>query len=147
MSPVGSLAVTFDERVFPDQDVFSDMSELIRWISRNSSKPGRRSKGETIIIHASPAWSRETMDEDPAVIAEDLLNEVGRVLELPPVRPTNATAHLWKHGLVENSLGESYIFSSADMVGVAGDWCLGRLSEHAFMSGTGLGRAIVSAVH
>ena len=147
MSPVWALALTFDDKVFPDQDVFSDMSELIRWVSRNTSKPGRRDKGETVIVHASPAWSRETMDEDPAVIAEELLSEVGRVLDLPPISPTRATAHLWKNGLVETSLGESYLFSSDHMVGVAGDWCLGRLAEHAFMSGTGLGRAISGAMH
>ena len=81
-----------------------------------------------------------------AVIAEELLSEVGRVLDLPPMRPTTTAAHLWKHGLVENSLGESYIFSSDENVGVAGDWCLGRLAEHAFMSGNGLGKAIAASL-
>ena len=56
------------------------------------------------------------------------------------------TAYLWKHGLVDQSLGESYVFSSQHNVGAAGDWCLGRLAEHAFDSGSGLGRAIVAAL-
>jgi renalase len=38
------------------------------------------------------------------------------------------------------------LFSTEHLVGVAGDWCLGRLAEHAFESGTLLGRAIVDAV-
>jgi renalase len=56
------------------------------------------------------------------------------------------TAHLWKYGLVDHSLGESFVFSSDHNVGIAGDWCLGRLAEHAFESGTGLARAIVNSL-
>jgi hypothetical protein len=62
------------------------------------------------------------------------------------VRPVKTIAHLWRHGLVDASLGESYVYSSEHRVGVAGDWCLGRLAEHAFDSGTSLGRAIVASL-
>jgi renalase len=56
------------------------------------------------------------------------------------------TAHLWRYGLVEQPLGETYIYSSQSDVGVAGDWCLARLSEHAFESGAVLGRAVVASL-
>ncbi len=134
-----------DEKVLPDQDVYSDMSEVIRWIARNNTKPGRNSRGESIVIHASPSWSRETEDADPEVVAEELWNEISHVLGLPPVRPTRMTAHLWRHGLVDQSLGETYIYSTEHKVGVAGDWCLGRLAEHAFESGDRLARAIIDS--
>lgn len=145
MHPCWSLMVRLDERVLPDQDVYSDMSEVIRWIARNNTKPGRSSRGESIVIHASPSWSRETEDADPEIVAEELWNEISHVLGLPPVRPTRMTAHLWRHGLVDHSLGETYIFSSEHKVGVAGDWCLGRLAEHAFESGDRLARAIIDS--
>lgn len=32
------------------------------------------------------------------------------------------------------------------MVGIAGDWCLGRLAEHAFDSGALLGKAMLEAL-
>lgn len=147
MSPCWSLMVRLDETVFPDQDVFSDMSEVIRWIARNNTKPGRSARGETIVVHASQSWSRETEEADPEVIADELWSEVSHILGLPPARPSQMTAHLWQHGLVEASLGESFIFSSEHNVGIAGDWCLGRLAEHAYESGQGLGRAIVSSVN
>ena len=73
-------------------------------------------------------------------------NEVCNVLSLPPTRPAQLSAHLWRQGLVDHSLGETFLFSSDHMVGIAGDWCLGRLAEHAFESGTRLGRAIVEAL-
>lgn len=146
MSPCWAVMVRLDTRLLPESDVFSDMSEVVRWVSRNNAKPGRSGKGDQVLIHASPAWSRETEDADPEVVAEDLWAEVSHVLGLPPTRPAQMSAHLWKHGLVETSLGETFLFSSEDMVGVTGDWCLGRLAEHAFDSGARLGKAVMDAL-
>ena len=65
MSPCWALMVRFDEVTLPDQDVFSDMSEVVRWIARNNTKPNRNARGETIVVHASPQWSREAEDAEP----------------------------------------------------------------------------------
>lgn len=146
MSPIWSLMVRLEERVLPDQDVYSDMSDVIRWVARNQVKPGRQPRGENIVIHASQAWSREAEDAEPELVAEELWSEVSHLLRLPPVRPALMTAHLWRHGLADTPLGESFVFSTKDMVGCAGDWCLGRLAEHAYESGQGLARAIVGAL-
>jgi predicted NAD/FAD-dependent oxidoreductase len=89
---------------------------------------------------------RKTEDAEPEIVAEELWSEVCHVLALPPVLPSQMTAHLWRYGLVEQPLGETYIYSSQYNVGVAGDWCLGRLSEHSSESGVALGRAIVASL-
>lgn len=146
MLPTWAVLVELDRQTLPDQDVYSDMSEVLRWIARNSSKPGRNVKNETVVIHASPSWSRETEDADPEEIADELWNEVTRQLGLPPVVPRQMTARLWRHGLVDQSLGDTFLYSSHYKVGAAGDWCLGRLAEHAYESGQGLGRAIVNSL-
>lgn len=145
MSACWALLVRLDEPVLPGNDVFSDMSQVVRWIARNNSKPGRTGRGDNIVVHAGQAWSRETEDADPMAIAEELWAEVSHVFSLPPVRPAEMQAHLWRHAVTEASLGESYLFSRGQMVGVAGDWCLGRIAEHAFDSGTLLGKAILDA--
>lgn len=146
MSPTWAVMVRVDEHIMPDQDVYSDMSEVIRWVCRNNGKPGRNPRGDHVLIHASPGFSRETEDTDPQQIAEELWAEVSHALSLPPTRPSQLSAHLWKQGLVDQSLGETFLFSSEHMVGVCGDWCLGRLAEHAFESGTRLGKVIVDAL-
>lgn len=146
MSPCWALMVRLDERMLPEADVYSEMSDVVRWIARNNTKPGRGTRGETIVVHASPAWSREIEDAEPEAVAEELWNEVSHIFGLPPARPSQMSAHLWRHGLVEQSLGESYVFSREAKVGCAGDWCLGRLAEHAFESGAGLGKALVDAL-
>ncbi len=143
ISPCWAVLVRLDDRILPTRDVYSDMSEVVRWVARNNAKPGRPSRGDHIVIHASPSWSRETEDAEPEDIATELWNEVANALSLPPTRPAQLSAHLWRQGLVDQSLGETFLFSHQHMVGVAGDWCLGRLAEHAFESGIGLGKAIV----
>lgn len=146
MTPCWALMVKLDERMLLERDVYSDMSEVVRWIARNNTKPGRTASGESIVIHASPAWSRETEEADPEEIANELWSEVSHVLGLPPVRPVRMTAHLWKNALVDQALAESYIYSGEDRVGLAGDWCLGRVADHAFESGAALGKAIVGSL-
>lgn len=146
MLPCWALMIKLDERTLPDRDVYSDMSDVIRWIARNNSKPGRGSKGDHVVVHASPAWSREAEDADPEVVASEMWAEVSHLLSLGPVRPSHMSANLWRDGLVDASLGKSFIFSTEHMVGACGDWCLGRLVEHAFDSGLGLGNAVVGAL-
>jgi renalase len=146
MSPCWAVMVRLDTHLLPEKEVYSDMSEVIRWVSRNNAKPGRSGRGDQVLIHASPAWSRETEDADPEAVAEDLWAEVSHALGLAPTRPAQMSAYLWKHGLVETSLGETFLFSSDDMVGVTGDWCIGRLAEHAFDSGARLGKVIMDAL-
>ena len=143
LAPCWSLMVKLDEPILPRFDVYSDMSQIIRWISKNNSKPGRNARGEHVVVHASQSWSRETEDAEPDLVAEELWAEVCHLLDLPPNRPSQMQAYLWRNGLVDQPVGETYLYSSAASVGCAGDWCSGRLAEHAFISGTRLGRAIV----
>ncbi len=122
------------------------MSQTVRWISRNNSKPGRAARGDHIVVHAAPTWTRQTEDLEPEAVAEELWAEVSHALNLPPVRPAQMVAHLWRHAYVDTPLGETFLFAREHMVGVAGDWCRGRLAEHAFESGAYLGNAIVDAL-
>lgn len=145
MQPCWALMIRLDQRILPDQDVFSDMSQIVRWISRNNSKPGRNARGDHIVVHAAPTWTRQTEDLDPDAVAEELWAEVSHALSLPPVRPVQMVAHLWRHAFVDSPLGETCLFAREHMVGVAGDWCRGRLAEHAFESGATLGNSILEA--
>ncbi len=132
--------------MLPDYDAYSDMSQVIRWVGRNNKKPGRSSRGEYIVVHAAPAWTRETKDAEAEAVAEELWSEVCHLLDLPPVRPQQMGAYLWCHGLVEQPLGETYVLDSGLMVAAAGDWCRGRSADQAFESGAALGKAMVDAL-
>lgn len=44
-SPIWALMIRLEERVLPEYDAYSDMSQTIRWVGRNNVKPGRSSRG------------------------------------------------------------------------------------------------------
>jgi renalase len=147
MTPCWSLLVRTDEPVLRDHDVQGDLSDVIRWVSRNSSKPRRSQESECLVVQASPAFSRATQDDEPAAVAIDLWAEVCRVTGWPADRrPIELHAHLWRYAFADRPLGETCLFSSALMVGVAGDWGRGRLAEHAFESGLSLAKQMVAAI-
>ncbi|MFT3732638.1 MAG: FAD-dependent oxidoreductase [Hyphomicrobium sp.] len=146
MLPCWALMVRIDDKTFPDLDVFRNVSQVLHWIARDNSKPGREPNGETLVAHASPAWSFAAEQGDAMDVAEELWSEVGAVLGLSPVRPSRMLAYLWRQSIVGQALGETHLYSAESRVGVAGDWCLGAFAEHAFTSGNHLGRAIAAAI-
>lgn len=147
MTPCWSLLLRTPEPILRNYDVHGDLSDVIRWVSRNGSKPRRSQEAECLVVQASPAFSRSTRDEDPGAVAEQLWEEVCRVTGWPVGRrPLVMHAHLWRHAFADRPLGETCLFSSALMVGVAGDWGRGRLAEHAFESGLSLARQMVAAI-
>lgn len=144
--PCWALMVRIDDVTFPPQDVFMNVSEVARWIARDNTKPGRDPQGETLVVHASSAWSVAAEQADAEDVAEELWSEVGEALDLPPVRPSHMMASLWRQGVVGKALGETHLYCPEARLGVAGDWCLGSFAEHAFTSGRHLGQAIAAAV-
>ncbi len=146
MLPCWAAMVRIDENNFPEEDVFSNVSDVIRWIARDNTKPGRDPRGETLVVHATPFWSQASERADPEDVAEELWNDVSEALDLPPVRPLRMTAYLWRQGIVDQPLGQTHLYCPESRVGVAGDWCLGGSAEHAFQSGGHLGQAIIAAL-
>lgn len=147
MAPCWSLQVHLDKPVMGDRDVHGERSEVVRWIARNTSKPRRPAGVECLVVHASHVWSRTTEQEEPTTVANEMWEEMRKLLNLPAsLQPIAMQAHLWKHGFAERPLGETYVYSSEHRVGIAGDWCRGRLVDHAFESGVGLGKALVASM-
>jgi hypothetical protein len=146
MLPCWTLMVRLESKILPEQDIFSGLSDVIHWLARNNTKPGRNSSGECVVVHGSSDWSREAEDFDSEAVAEELWSEVSHLLSLPPIRPSHMTAHLWRDGLVDQPLGQPCLYSPEHKAGLAGDWCLGRSAEDAFASGAHLGRAIADSL-
>jgi len=105
----------------------------LAWVARDASKPGRP-ESETWVLHASPSWSREHLEEEPGAIAEQLLEAfAAEVGALPEVR--FQVAHRWRYARVETPLGVPCVFDEEAGIVVAGDGCLGPRIEAAWLSG------------
>jgi renalase len=113
----------------------------ISWAARETGKPGRQGR-ERWILHASPDWSRDHLEDDP--------DAVGRVLAAAFSDITGAgpavwvQAHRWRFAQVSRSAGSAFALDWSARVGVCGDWRLGGRIEAAWLSGRHLGLTLCS---
>ncbi|MEO0619836.1 MAG: FAD-dependent oxidoreductase [Pseudomonadota bacterium] len=141
MSPCWTVIVNLENRLELPFDAASQIGTILAWVARDSSKPSRRKDSEIWILQSTPDWSKEFVEEEPDLVAQDLWEEFRTAF--PAVAghtPVNLSAYRWRFALVERSLGSSALFSRDKLLGAAGDWCLGPRAEAAFEAATALVR-------
>jgi len=111
----------------------------LRWIARNSSKPGRNGK-ETWLLHASPEWSEAHLEDDPERVAGALLFAFG---QLGGPAPQDWTAHRWRYADTEPPLDEGCAWRPDIGLGLCGDWLNGGKVEGAWLSGRALAEHVL----
>lgn len=145
MAPCWAAMVAFDSRVIGVADIIrGGREDPLALIARNSSKPGR--SGETFVLHASPEWSRERLEDDKQAVAADLLaamrHAAGPDVLLP--EPVHLVAHRWRYALTETPLDAPFIANEDNTLMACGDWCIGGRIEAAHQSGLALAQRILS---
>ncbi|MFN7856733.1 MAG: NAD(P)/FAD-dependent oxidoreductase [Acidovorax sp.] len=103
----------------------------LRWVARNSSKPGRRGQ-ETWLLHASPEWSEAHIEDDAESVSATL---VEAFIALGGRRPLAATAHRWRYADTEPPLTMGCWWDETAKLGLCGDWLHGGKVEGAWLSG------------
>lgn len=124
----------------PQWNVARSTHHRIAWLARESSKP-RRSAIERWTVQASPEWSLEHVQDDPARVEAKLLKAFA---ELTGIRtqPAETWIHRWGQAKTLKPLGTSHLYRSAAGLGTCGDWHLGHRVEDAFVSGLSLALAV-----
>jgi hypothetical protein len=112
----------------------------IAWLARESSKPGRGGV-ERWTVQASPAWSREHLEDDAQRVQAKLLKAFGEVTGIY-AQPSYAQVHRWRWARTEAPLGVGHLWDDQAGLGACGDWCLGHRVEDAFVSGLELALAV-----
>ena len=111
----------------------------LRWIARNSSKPGRSGE-ETWLLHARPEWSEAYLEDDPERVAEALLYAFA---QLGGPAPQAWTAHRWRYADTEPPLEEACAWRPEVGLGLCGDWLNGGKVEGAWLSGRALAERVL----
>lgn len=111
----------------------------LRWIARNSSKPGR-SGDETWLLHARAEWSEAHLEEDAESVAATLLHAFG---QLGGPTPESWTAHRWRYADTEPALAEGCAWRPDAGLGLCGDWLNGGKVEGAWLSGRMLAEQVL----
>ncbi|MBU6378287.1 MAG: FAD-dependent oxidoreductase [Gammaproteobacteria bacterium] len=141
MAPCWALLLTSTRPLAIHGSYLRPQSTEIAWVARDSSKPTRRPEHHAYVVHATPEWSRETLELAPADVVVRLSAALSRVIN-EDIQPTFAVAHRWRYALVEQPLGRDFAWDNASGLGACGDWCIGARIEDAFLSGLKLADAI-----
>lgn len=140
MEPCWAAMVELDAPVpLPLDGVFVHGAAL-SWAARDSSKPGRPA-GERWVLHATPEFTREHLEETPEAVAPLLVEAFSRAAGLE-LRPRETVAHRWRYARAEPPLTEGALFDAVRGLGACGDWCAGSRVEGAYLSGVALSRKI-----
>lgn len=141
MTPSWAVLLGFDRAVPVEFDAAfinkPETREIVTWIARNASKPGRPD-GASWVVHAAPRWSADHVDDDPESVIEPVTRAFFEALGVDPIEPTYASAHRWRYALPEAPLCEGCLFDQSLAVGACGDWCMGARVEGAFLSGAAM---------
>jgi hypothetical protein len=142
-APCWALMAAFDTPVDVPFDGAFVADSPLKWIARDSSKPGRP-HGERWVAHSSAEWAAARLDCAPGQIAGLLGAALEAVLGQ---RAADAVAHRWRYAQPAAPLGAGCLWDPALALGAGGDWCADGLIEGAFLSGSALGAVIARATH
>jgi len=122
----------------PFDAAFVNQSPL-RWVARDSSKPGRIGI-ETWVVHASSDWSSTHLERDAGWVAAALLHAFS---QLGTPAPQAWTAHRWRYAGTENPLKRGCIWDPAHSLGLCGDWLGDGTVQGAWLGGRQLAQHVL----
>ena len=143
MLPSWALMLSFARAVpWPWDAAFVNQGPL-RWVARDSSKPGRDHSVDNWVLHATPEWSEAHLETSAEQIARDLLCEFQRLTGCD-FAPSHQLAHRWRYALGGRESAQcTHFYAPQHHLGIAGDWCVGGRVEGAFLSGLDLASELV----
>ncbi len=113
--------------------------QMINWVSRNNSKPGREGL-ETWIIHANPQWSQQWIELDKDEAGKRIL-ECAKGLGLD-CQNAQLSIHRWRYASGSISTGSEFSLHPNIQLALCGDWLHGGRVEGAWLSGFKLANEI-----
>ena len=113
----------------------------LRWIARDSSKPGRHG-AESWLLHASEEWSAQHLELGEEAVAELLLAEFAR---LGGAAPAAWSAHRWRYARTLAAQDSGCVWRAEAALGLCGDWLHGGKVEGAWLSGQALAAQVLAA--
>lgn len=142
MQACWALMLRFVAPVAVDFDAAFVNHGPLRWIARDTSKPGRGGP-ETWTLHASAEWSEAHLEESTEQVAVALM---AAFCELGGAVPLAWSAHRWRYAITDAAVAGGCAWDAAHGVGLCGDWLHGGRVEGAWLSGHALAQRALAKV-
>jgi photolyase PhrII len=118
---------------------------VLDWVARQGSRPGNGGgpDGDHWVVHGSPGWSQQHLDEDSEAVGVQLREAFAEVTGVP-VGETSIQVHRWRYALPLVPHSEACLWDGEVGLGGCGDWCGGPRVEGAFLSGLAMAGRILA---
>jgi predicted NAD/FAD-dependent oxidoreductase len=134
-----TVMASFSEKPNISFDAAFINDEIISWVSRNNSKPGRTGQ-ESWTIQANPQWSQEWIELDKEEASKRIL---GCAKKLGfNFQNAEISVHRWRYASGAISPSPEFSFFESLKLGLCGDWLHGGRVEGAWLSGYKLANEI-----
>jgi predicted NAD/FAD-dependent oxidoreductase len=134
-----TVMVRFTEKPDVSFDAAFINDEIISWVSRNISKPGRTGQ-ESWTIQANPQWSQDWIELDKEEASKRIL-ECAKKLGFN-FQNAEISIHRWRYASGAISPIPEFSFFENMNLGLCGDWLHGGRVEGAWLSGLKLSNEI-----
>ena len=150
VDPCWALMLAFDEPLGLGFDGAFVEHAPLRWISRDSDKPGRpgvgaSGGGECWVVHAGGEWSREHVEDERDSVVAALIEAFAEAAGVGLPEPSYAAAHRWRYAHVAEPLTKRWIHDADRGLAVCGDALTDGATpniERAYLSGLALGERL-----
>ena len=146
MNPCWALMASFAEPVTQDWAGAFLHDSFLSWAARDSTKPGRPSDSEQLILHASPDWTLENWERDPEQVGSLMLDEFWRVTGVAKQTSSFMCAHRWRYAIPLEPATEYFFMDESERIICCGDWASGSRVEGAFLSGMAAAGRVLGTV-
>ena len=137
MLPSWTLLLSCDETLVPGVDAVYVKEGPLRWVARNSSKPGRAEE-QSWVIQASAHWSDQHLETPRPEVQAELLDAFRSLTGADKLTLRNSWLHRWLYALpsADTSAPAELLLSEPQRsLYLCGDWCQGNSAEGAWLSG------------
>jgi len=118
----------------------------IRWISVNSSKPGRDTKVTCLVAHSANDWAQVHIDADMDKAHTFLLEQLARITGIDASNADYSAVHRWRYAIVDQPARSGSHIDTALCLAATGDWCETSRIEEVWMHANTLAGRIAQAL-
>lgn len=118
----------------------------IKWISLNSTKPGRDKAVTAIVAHSRSNWTDVHIDDDVPSVQNFLLTQFESVTGIDWRRADHVSTYRWRHAIVEATEKSGFYLDTMQKIAATSDWASTSRIEEVWMNAMKLADEIRATV-
>jgi predicted NAD/FAD-dependent oxidoreductase len=117
-------------------------NHIIKWISVNSSKPGRNTDLTCLVVHSRSSWSKQNLEEEITQIEQKMLKEFELITGINCLHADYISTHRWRYAIIEKIQKTEGFFDNNLGIAANSDWTSNSRIEDIWIAAIDLAKKI-----